>query len=171
MSKPSPKYQAIDAERLRALLHYDPETGWFTRRTTAGRWVAGERCGCVTNNGYRLIRVDGHLYMAHLLAWLYAYGEWPPHEIDHRNGERDDNQIYNLRSATGSENQWNKKIPKNNTSGLKGVSLHKQSGRWTANICKYRRVTYLGLFKTKEEASEAYRQEAMRLFGEFARFA
>jgi hypothetical protein len=61
----------LTQERLKELLHYDPETGVFVRKkTTSWRAVAGEQAGCVKGQGYRHISVDGHTHRAHRLAIL-----------------------------------------------------------------------------------------------------
>ena len=76
----------ISAERLRKLMHYEPDTGDFLwRERSAGRPV-GRPAGS-NKQRYRQIHIDYCHYQAHRLAWLYMTGEWPQ-EIDHidRNG-------------------------------------------------------------------------------------
>lgn len=82
---------------------------------------------------------------------------------DHINGNKLDNRKFNLRIATVSENGMNRKVNKNNKSGLKGVSFF--GGRWRAYIQK----RFLGYFPTKEKAAIAYNKAAQEYFGEFAR--
>ena len=86
----------ITAERIRALLSYDEETGFFV-------WVAkgkgirtGRRAGSVDpKNGYRMIRIDGVTYLAQRLAWFLLYGTWP-RLIRFQNKDRDDCSKINL---------------------------------------------------------------------------
>ena len=79
---------ALTAETLRGLLRYDYDlsTGVFTRRVAVGRHGchrAGSVAGCFNRKeGYWVIRVCGHLYAAHRLAWLYVNGGLPK-EVDH----------------------------------------------------------------------------------------
>jgi hypothetical protein len=163
---------ALTQERLKELLTYNPETGlfhWLVR--TSNRTDVGKQAGhCEKRLGYVLIELDGRLYQAQRLAWLYMHGHWPEFEIDHENGNPSDNRFLNLRAATHSQNLKNVKRPSHNTSGFKGVHLHRQSGRWRARIRANGKYYSLGLHTTKELAHAAYREGAIRLHGEFARF-
>ena len=89
-------------------------------------------------------------------------------QVDHRNENSLDNQKINLRSCSSSENMANRGINRRNTSGFKGVSLNKQSGKWEAYITKNRKQYSLGLFKCKYEAAEAYKKAAVEMHGDFA---
>jgi hypothetical protein len=162
----------LTAERLRELLHYDPATGVFRWRVrTSSRRAAGDIAGTAHNAGYWQIRVAGEVHLAHRLAWLYMTGAWPKDQIDHRNTDRADNRRENLREASRRQNQANKPLQKNNTSGFKGVSFSKTSGRWLAQIRRGPKAIPLGLFDTPEDAHAAYVRAAEREFGEFARAA
>jgi len=91
----------------------------------------------------------------------------PGQLVDHINGDPLDNRKSNLRFCTRSKNAMNCKIHKHNTSGYKGVS--RCGKKWRAYIVKNNKQKHIGIFKTKEEAAKAYNQEALRLFGEFAK--
>lgn len=88
--------------------------------------------------------------------------------VDHINGIRHDNRRANLRICTNAENQRNRGKNKNNTSGYKGVSLHKLSGLWKAMIKVDRKDIFLGYFKNPEDAHQAYSAAAAMYHGEFA---
>lgn len=90
-------------------------------------------------------------------------------QIDHINGSGLDNRRINLRQSTQTENSYNHRKNKNNTSGYKGVSWHNQSGRWRSYISPGRKMISLGLFKLKTEAARAYNIAAKMYFGRFAR--
>lgn len=160
----------ISYERLRELVDYDPETGILTRKIrTSNRVHPGEVVGTVTGNGYWLARIDTHLAYNHQFIWLYAYGEWPKSPIDHVNGDITDNRLVNLRLATASQNQANKKRPAHNTSGYKGVWRKRK--RWCAEIKKDGVKLRLGTFDSPAQAHAAYLEAAQKLFGAFARAA
>lgn len=162
--------KTLTHERLLYLLNYDPVTGVFTRNVGAGGTKAGAKAGYLhKSTGYWFVKVDGQAYGAHRLAWFYVHGVWPEGELDHENTNTLDNWIANLREASNSANGANKPRYKNNVCGLKGVHLHRSTGKWKAQIKKDGRVTHLGLFTTREEAHAAYIGAARALHGMFAR--
>ena len=136
-------------EELRKRLRYDPETGklyWlrgvceiveaFTARDS-GRYLNG--------------RINQKTFRAHRVIWALVYGEWPKGEIDHINGQRDDNRLCNLRCVTRAENARNRARMKRNTSGRTGVYWQGRCGKWVASI----NGTYLGIFERFEDAVAA----------------
>ena len=94
---------------------------------------------------------------------------FPAEESDHVNGDGLDNRRCNLRAATHSQNNCNKPAQSRNTSGYKGVSQRKDTGRWDARVTMQGRQVCLGSFDTPEKAAEAYDKAALELQGEFAR--
>ena len=155
----------ITIETLRCLLNYDPDTGIFCWRVQPSRNVkAGVVAGTVNHDGYIRIKIDGTLFMAHRLAWLYVYGAWPQDQIDHINGDKRDNRIANLRDVSRSVNMQNQvRAQKDNKSGLRGVSWNKNKKRWEAGISVNGRNEYLGSFDTTEAAHAAYLAAKLRL--------
>lgn len=91
------------------------------------------------------------------------------YETDHINGNTLDNRRCNLRYATPSQNQANRRKQRNNTSGYKGVTWIKRTQEWRAQIMLNRKRHHLGYFETKEEAAQAYAQAAKKMFGKYAR--
>lgn len=161
---------ALTAERLRELLHYDPETGIFRWKVARGRKApAGSVAGSLESKGYNQIKIDGRTYMAHRLSWLYFMERWPTDQIDHINGEKADNRFANLREATGAENSHNRRIPRHNTSGVKGVSFDKRYGKWRAELQWDGKSHYLGMFNAIEDAAAAVEAARRLHHGAFAR--
>jgi hypothetical protein len=146
----------ISAERLRELLHYDPEIGVFTRRVSTRGALAGNVAGYMTQDGYVGICVDGAQYKAHRLAWLYVYGVWPAKEIDHRDTVRHHNWISNLRECDGiTNNQQNqRRAQRGSATGLLGV--YRTRNKFAAQILARGERRHLGTFDTPEAAYEAY---------------
>lgn len=154
----------LTQERLKELLHYDPETGIFTRNTTVGGSIKGTKTGSKAANGYLLIRVDRVLHYAHRLAWLYMTGQWPVKFIDHINTIKIDNRFANLRQADKSQNMQNQIKPiKSNTSGFLGVTWHKAARKWAARIQINNLYINLGLFTDPSVAHHAYLEAKRKL--------
>lgn len=158
----------ITAPQLRELVHYDPETGDFTALVKRHSCYVGKKLGHV-DGGYVKINLCGKTYKAHRLAWLYVNGAFPDEDIDHVNGTRSDNRWANLREASRGQNMMNIGVKKHNTSGWKGVSLYKTTGKWKAQIQIEGKKIGLGYYDDIKEAAEAYIFAALEFHGEFAR--
>lgn len=163
----------VTQQELKAWIHYDPATGQFTRVERRGRWAKGSTVGSMHPKGYVWVcRMEGGRnvnYMAHRLAWLWMTGEWPSLQIDHINGQRNDNRWSNLRLATAHQNQWNTGVRADNTSGFKGVTRPAGRTKWHAYINDRGKRRYIGSFHTAEEANEAATNARRAAHGEFAR--
>lgn len=159
----------LTAERVRDLLNYDPETGIFTWRYSRVGVRKGTVAGSNHCSGYISIRVDPGRALAHRLAWLYVYGEWPPNDIDHINGIRTDNRLKNLRCLTRGQNLQNQRVAKShNKLGILGVfedTRTKRAERYIAVIVVDGKQRRLGRFADPHEAHAAY-IEAKRKFHE-----
>lgn len=90
--------------------------------------------------------------------------------IDHKDGNPANNRKDNLRLCTGAENNHNQAKNKNNTSGFKGVSYHKPTGKYVARIIVDSKQIWLGRFDAAEEAHEAYCSAAIKYHGDYANF-
>lgn len=138
---------------------YEPETGLFRHRFTRGRKTAMAVAGAKDAQGRINIGVNGKLYKAHRLAWLYVHGRWPNQCIDHINGNATDNRIENLREVTHAQNMQNlRKARSDSTSGLMGAMPLKRGTvkKWIAEIRVNGRKKYLGRFATAETAHVAF---------------
>lgn len=161
MPVPTPAALLPTQAEVCASLDYNPDTGVFTRKVSRfqGKGKAGSVAGYVNPSGYRRIMVNNRGMWAHRLAWVISTGSWPEGEVDHINGERDDNRLANLRACTHAENRQNMRRPqRNSTSGVLGVSFDKSRGKWCAKIkvkAEGRNRT-IGRYATLELASAAY---------------
>lgn len=160
--------KTLTQERIRALLHYDPESGVWLWRLHRGKGCAGKPAGTVTTEGYLMIIVDGIRTHASRLAFLYMEGELPPRDADHINRVRSDDRWENLRRATRSQNNVNAPANRRSGTGARGVHFHKGAKRYRAQITKNRKMTSLGYFDTIAEASAAYMRAAKKIYGDFA---
>jgi hypothetical protein len=150
-----------DIKAILALFDYDPQSGVISSSTRRLDWQ--------DTDGYRRVwlNIDGRrrAFMAHRLAWIYAYGNWPDGDIDHINGSRDDNRLSNLRCVdrrTNSQNQ-RKATKQNKTSGMLGVCFDADRKCWSAWIKYGGKNHRIGRFQTVESASAAYLEAKRRL--------
>jgi hypothetical protein len=153
--------------RVRELFEYDPLVGDLVRRVRTRNQVPGKIAGSVNAHGHINVGVDGRLYAAHRIVFLWWHG-WLPKEIDHRNRIKTDNRIDNLRASTSSQNKGNIGLLVNNTSGFRGVSFNTRRQKWHAQIKINGKQTYLGGFDLPEQAARVYNAAAVKHFGEFA---
>ncbi len=142
---------------------YDPDTGFIHDKN-------GSVKGTISL-GYLVTWFEGKLYRNHRIAWALHHGISNFGVIDHVNMDRADNRISNLRQCTQSGNIANSPARISNTSGIKGVSWCKQTGKWNATITKDRKRMNLGRFDSIEEAAGVYAEAAKHHFGEFARLS
>ena len=154
----------LSAHRLREILNYDPETGVFTWRVQRSNIAKGAIAGWVKKGGYIGIGVDGRMYSAHRLAWLYTHDELSTDDIDHINGVTSDNRIDNLRNVPRQVNMQNQRRPqKGSLSGYLGVGYDKRRGKYVARIKSAAgKRKHIGEFSTAEEAHSAYVQAKRR---------
>ena len=159
------------------LLRYDPETGHLYWRRRNRKWFdsehrwkvwntkhSGNRVGSDTGaGGYILTSVFNKTYSVHRIIWLMQTGEWP-NEIDHINGIRSDNRWCNLRNADRREQTKNTCRRCDNTSGVTGVTRHKQMGKWYARINVKGKQIDLGYYENFNDAVMA-RKRAEQKYG------
>lgn len=130
-------------DRLRQTYSYDPEGGLIR--------MGGDVVGWKNRNGYTYISTPfGKKVLAHRLAWLLHYGDWPVGDVDHINRDRSDNRISNLRQLNRSQNLLNMDTPL-----LKGIYWDKARKRWKSRtgrggVCK-RFGTFCEAYKHRKE--------------------
>jgi hypothetical protein len=155
----------ITQEYLREILDYNPETGLFIWKINRGRLCKkGNTAGSIDSWGHLQICINSRKRLAHRLAWLYVYGTEPKQQIDHIDGNKQNNAISNLRDVNQTLNQQNRtKARKDSSSGLMGVT--KEGSKYKAQIKAHKKTFYLGMFQTAQEAFEAYKQAKLQLHG------
>lgn len=142
---------------------YDPETGLIQRLKVHGSRKPGEPVGKTHRDGHLTIKFSNQAYFAHRLAWFLHYREWPAGNIDHRDGDPQNNRITNLRLASNRDNCMNLGVAVNNTSGVTGVIWNKKDNKWQARIKVDRKQKHLGQFDTIFDAVACRRSAECRL--------
>lgn len=160
----SKKQAALTYEKAHELFIYFPETGIFHWRNTGGRGNKKLIAGCADKGGYSIVTIGKKPYYMHRLAWLMHYGEWPNGMIDHKDHNRHNNAIDNLRVANISQNNMHrmvlgKPLPR---------GVRKLAGSYSVNVRAFKKNYLIGHYETPEEAAHAYNKAAILLQGEFA---
>lgn len=118
----------------------------------------------LNDKGYAQGKLKGKKIIAHR-----HINKCPPgYVVDHIDFRKLNNLKRNLRNCTPQENNFNRPLQKNNTSGVPGVSYIKKNKRWKAEIYSYGNYEYLGSYKRYEDAVDARREAELRHFGRFA---
>ena len=159
----------MDQGRVKELFDYrDGKLFWKTNKGSQG--LAGAEAGALRDDGYRLIGVDGRLYRAHKLIWLWHRNELPE-LLDHIDNDPTNNRIENLRIATRSENGFNSGARTNTKSGIKGVWWHQKNEKWRVSIYVNGRPTDFGCYEDLELAELVAIEARNKYHGAFARHA
>jgi hypothetical protein len=112
--------------------------------------VQGKRSGSLSNCGYYRISINSQKYLEHRIVYYMVHGECPEY-LDHIDGNKQNNQIENLRPTTVAQNMCNTGNRADNTSGVKGVSWSKVKSKWTARVQLHGKVK-CGYFDDKQMA-------------------
>ena len=151
---------------LNELFEYrDGELYW--KAPTANCIKIGDKAGTKDNTGYIRTRVKGKPYLNHRLIFLMLKGYLPAY-LDHIDNDKTNNRIENLREATLSQNQHNRKLNKNNKSNCKGVHWAKALKKWQVIIWIEGKPKYFGIFEDKEQAVLVAKEARLKYHGDFA---
>ena len=137
-------------------------------KKTAERVKIGDIAGTTTTNGYIRVILCGKLYRAHRIIFLMHYG-YLPKIIDHIDGNPSNNLIENLREATDSQNQHNRKINVNNISQTKGISWEKSTKKWRVDLGINGKRKHFGRFFDLELAELVAIEARNKYHKQFAR--
>lgn len=119
--------------------------------------------------GYVKFQLFGKCYLAHRVIWYLLYNVWPTDQLDHIDGNKSNNRKDNLREASQSQNNQNRKKYLS-SSIYKGVSKSKSKiAPWKATITLNKKQMHLGYFETEQAAHEAYCDAAKKLFLDYFR--
>ncbi len=149
--------------------HFATERGWKQTNGKHSGKEAGSIARTADQKQWVVFTNYEMVYRSHIV-WALHNGEWPkwPMEIDHKDRNRLNDRIENLRISTHWQNTLNVGIKSNNTSGYKGVCWDKRAMKWMAKIQVHGRNIFLGYFQDPTDAHVAYAKAALEHHGEFA---
>lgn len=165
----------ITQEKAKILFEYDEGTGVLTRKPLPATSktnkmyntrFAGKTPTSKDSKGYLTVRAEGKTYRVARLIYLWMEGYFPD-QVDHIDRDRTNNSWANLRAVDNQQNSWyrGKYNRGNTTSTYQGVSLHRKTNKWRAQISINEDKQHLGLFKTEQEAYETYKLKFLELTG------
>ena len=143
-------------KRLKELFKY--ENGLLIRIVkTSNNTKVGDVVGTSTDTaGYAIVQIDGAIQKVHRMIWIYHNGAIEDkYIIDHKDRNKSNNKIENLRKVTKQENSFN--------SNAKGYYYHKKLKKWRAMIGIDGVRKSLGCFETEAEAKVAYQNAKKEL--------
>jgi len=135
-------------ETLTSFLSYDPVSGHFRWKVSAGHRKAGDIAGCKTASGYWQLQFKKKNYAGHRLAWFYMTKQWPDNQVDHIDRNPLNNSWANLRQLTPSDNSHNTKAV--------GFYFNTERNKYHAQICVKGKKYHVGYFDCPDLAREAY---------------
>lgn len=153
-------------QELLEYLSYDPITGivtWIKSKSKRNR--VGDIAGSKATPGHLQIKFNGVSLQLHNVIWCMVHGYWPD-LLDHKDTNKTNNKLFNLREATSCQNAANRNVRVDCLSKFKGVSKH--ASKWRARIYINDKNISLGSFDTMEQAAKAYDNAAIATFGDFA---
>ena len=155
-------YKALPpASELWERFEYKPLTGELVHKHRSGPSAAGSVVGTPIKNGYLKTSINKRQLYVHRLVVLWCTGQDPCFlDIDHKDRNRTNNRIWNLRAVTRTQNCWNREA--------RGTV--KVGNRWYASLSLGNRNVYHipGGHDTEEEAHAAYQKASLELHGEFS---
>jgi hypothetical protein len=150
----------VTKDRINELLTYDGTSLYWKKNN--------KKAGTINGDGYIHIGIDYKYYKEHRLIY-FLFNSFLPDVIDHIDGNKQNNNIDNLRSCTKSQNSLNAKGKKHSKAQFKGISYDKRYDTYVAAITINRKRKYIGSFKEPIRAAFAYNQYAEVYHKEFAK--
>ena len=151
---------------LRELFEYEPETGELTNKVRRSSRLPGSSAGTTRPDGYKLLGIDGKMYLLHRVVWAIHHNHEPEGMLDHIDGNPGNNKIENLRLSNHSLNGANARKREVTTTGA-----YKQKNKWCARGTVDGVHVYLGMHSSQEEAHQAYVRWHLSYFGEHSIYA
>ena len=130
--------------------------------------IRNKPVGSVNGRGYLLYNINKKSYRVHRLIFLHQHGYLPP-LIDHKDRNKLNNCIENLREASVSQNNHNRTGMESNT-GHKGIHWSNSRQFYKAAFTHDKIYHYVGIFSDFQQAVEAYEKKYKEVAGEFATF-
>jgi HNH endonuclease/AP2 domain len=160
----------LDKNQLSEIFEYKNGFLYWKKKTSTkcSNIKIGDIAGTVRPDGYSAVKLNYKLYLTHRIIFMMFNG-YLPKIVDHIDGNPKNNKIENLREVTRSQNCQNQKIRRNNTSGVKCVTLDKSRNKWLVQIHFNKKKKNLGYYQDLELAELVAIEARDKYHGGFAR--
>lgn len=135
-------------------IEYNKKTGILFWKKKIGRGLANQKCGNIGSDGYVRLGIMNKSYKLHRIIWLLENNSWPEKELDHLDGNKNNNKIENLRDVSKRVNLCNFEIHRKGKQA--GVVFDKKKKLYRSRINYNKTQIYLGRYKQKEKAVYIY---------------
>ncbi len=139
----------------------------YWRVSRCNKVKVGSMAGMARGDGRRIVSINAKLYLASRVIFLWHNG-YLPVVVDHKDRNKLNDRIENLRGATSAENCKNTSSRKNSSSRFLGVSWSKLRSKWVVHIKANGVVKHIGYYISENDAALSYNKVASANFGEFA---
>lgn len=144
----------ITKSKIEKLFIVNPEAGKVYWKIDRKKMKAGEEAGHISQSGYWKISTGGKTYLRSRIIYIYVYGK-SPKVIDHKDLNRSNDKISNLRAVSYAQNSANR-------DDVLGYSYHSKSDKYQARILLGGKFKSLGYYKDPRAASLAYLEERIK---------
>ncbi len=160
------EWQTVNHDTLRD--DWEISTLWRMRNRRTGELIQTSLLKPDISSGYHRKGIHHYAYYVHiLLALTFIPNPYGLPWVDHKDRNKLNNHIWNLRWCTKNQNAWNN-TAFGGTSRHKGVCWDRRRKKWAVKIKCYNKGYYLGRYTDENQAALQYNAHAMELFGEFA---
>ena len=161
------KDSTLTLDLLNELFYYS-NGNLYRKKTTQKNVQIHKKVGTVNTAGYVVVNLHNKVYLVHrLIFWMQH--KYLPKYIDHIDGNRSNNKLHNLRSATNQQNICNAKLRKNSTSGIKNVRWEERLKKWSVRFTVNYKPKHIGVYSELEDAIQAASKARQELHKQFAR--
>ena len=148
-------------------LYYEEGKLFWKNRSSSYKYLNGKQAGHFNKDGYNVVSVKCRYIYAHRIVFFMHYRYWPE-EVDHKNRDRSDNRIENLRPCTISQNRRNSGLRTDATPYGKNIGWNRLLSKYFVRLFKDGKYIYCGSFQDLELAQLVASEAREKYYGEWA---
>jgi hypothetical protein len=153
--------------RFNEVFEYRDGALFWKVNTNKSKNLIGKQAGCTSSNTYGSVMIDKKSYCIHRVIFCMHTGLMPA-QVDHKDGDRKNSRIENLRAATDIENKFNKGAQRNNKCGAKNVCWSSVHKKWAVQVQSHGKRVFSKLIPDFELAELVAHMAREKFHGAFA---